>query len=257
MTIDNHDLESFASVAAAFGTERYGFVVTPNVDHFIRYADDAAFQNYYGDAAYVLLDSRFLARLLKLFKGLSLPVCAGSDLTLRLFKQVIAPTDRILMIGGSAEQAAKVRERFGLQNLQHHNPPMGFIRDPQAVAQCEHFITAHSPFRFCFVAVGSPQQEILAQRLKQVGTARGLVLCVGASINFITGEERRAPMWMQRSGIEWLYRLLQDPRRLAKRYLVRGPRIFPLLSRMQVRLRNVDQQSVAGPHAASVDRHSA
>jgi exopolysaccharide biosynthesis WecB/TagA/CpsF family protein len=79
------------------------------------------------------------------------------------------------------------------------------------------------------LAVGSPQQEVLAQRLQSRGVARGLALCVGASIDFMTGVERRAPLWMQRSGFEWLYRLSQNPTRLAKRYLVRGPRIFWLL----------------------------
>ncbi len=70
--------------------------------------------------------------------------------------------------------------------------------------------------------------------LRERGQARGLALCVGASINFLTGDERRAPGWMQRLGIEWLYRLLQDPRRLAARYLLRGPRVFGLLRRAEI-----------------------
>jgi UDP-N-acetyl-D-mannosaminuronic acid transferase (WecB/TagA/CpsF family) len=63
-----------------------------------------------------------------------------------------------------------------------------------------------------------------------------LALCIGASINFLTGSERRAPRWMQLIGFEWLYRLMNDPRRLAKRYLVRGPRIFLLLPRLKFEL---------------------
>jgi exopolysaccharide biosynthesis WecB/TagA/CpsF family protein len=64
-----------------------------------------------------------------------------------------------------------------------------------------------------------------------------LALCIGASINFLTGAEKRAPRWMQRLGVEWLYRLLRNPRRLAWRYLLRGPRIFTLLPRFEVELR--------------------
>jgi UDP-N-acetyl-D-mannosaminuronic acid transferase (WecB/TagA/CpsF family) len=62
-------------------------------------------------------------------------------------------------------------------------------------------------------------------------------LCVGASINFLTGVEMRAPRWMQAMGLEWLFRLLKNPRRMAMRYLVRGPRIFLLLPRLELRLR--------------------
>jgi N-acetylglucosaminyldiphosphoundecaprenol N-acetyl-beta-D-mannosaminyltransferase len=61
-----------------------------------------------------------------------------------------------------------------------------------------------------------------------------LVLCVGAALNFISGAEKRAPRWVQRLALEWLYRLCHDPRRLAGRYLVRGPRIFGYLLRDRV-----------------------
>jgi exopolysaccharide biosynthesis WecB/TagA/CpsF family protein len=191
----------------------------------------------YQDAAFVLLDSRFLSHVFGLVKGVRPPVCAGSDLTAELVTRVIAADDNIVLIGGAEDQAQYLREHFGLRRLQHYNPPMGFIRDPLAVEACLSFVEATSPFRYCLLAVGAPQQEMLAQHLKQRGKARGLALCIGASINFLTGGERRAPGWMQRSGMEWLYRLLQDPRRLAKRYLVRGPRIFGLLRNAQITVR--------------------
>jgi UDP-N-acetyl-D-mannosaminuronic acid transferase (WecB/TagA/CpsF family) len=114
---------------------------------------------------------------------------------------------------------------------------MKFIRDAAAVEACLGAIEAASPFRFCFLAIGSPQQEIIAQKLKERDVARGLALCVGTAINYITGVEKRAPYWMQQVGFEWLFRLLKNPRRLAKRYLVRGPRIFPLLWRIEFRQR--------------------
>jgi UDP-N-acetyl-D-mannosaminuronic acid transferase (WecB/TagA/CpsF family) len=142
-----------------------------------------------------------------------------------------------VLIGGSDEQARRISQIYGLRNLRHFNPPMGFIRDAPAVARCLEFIEAETPFRFCFLAVGCPQQEMLAQQLKQRGVARGLALCIGASINFLTGAERRAPPWLQRLGMEWLYRLLQDPARLARRYLQRGPRVFLLLPRLKLQLR--------------------
>ena len=122
---------------------------------------------------------------------------------------------------------------------------MGFIRDPQAVEDCLRFIEANSPFRFCLLAVGAPQQEIIANLLKTRGVARGLALCIGASIDFLTGAERRAPAWMQRGGAEWLFRLAQAPGRMSRRYLVRGPRVFALLRDTRIVLREA-----ASPYSA-------
>jgi exopolysaccharide biosynthesis WecB/TagA/CpsF family protein len=235
--IDDFDLAGFVSVAETFPPDRYGFVVTPNVDHLIRYHDDATFRDLYAAASYVLMDSRFASGLVWLWKGLRLPVCTGSDLTATLFNKVIRPADRIVLIGCSDEQARVIARMFALNNLHHHNPPMGFIRNPDAVEDCLEFIEEHSPFRYCFIAVGSPQQEAVAHALQVRGLARGLALCVGASLNFITGSERRAPRWMQQARIEWLYRLLQNPRRLTGRYLVRGPRFFAQLVRSRFVLR--------------------
>jgi N-acetylglucosaminyldiphosphoundecaprenol N-acetyl-beta-D-mannosaminyltransferase len=235
--IDDFGLPEFTAVAAGYGHERFGYVVTPNVDHLIRYYEDSSFRAHYRAADFILMDSRFAARLVKLLKGVQLPVCTGSDLTAQLLAHVVQPADRIVVIGGSAEQAGQIAAKYGLTNIRHHNPPMGFIKDAAAVEECLSFIESASPFRFCFLAVGSPQQEAIAQMLRARGTARGLALCIGASLNFITGVERRAPVWMQRMALEWLYRLLQDPRRLARRYLIRGPRIFAHLRRSRVVLR--------------------
>jgi len=235
--IDDFGLNEFLKVAARYGQDRFGYVVTPNVDHLIRYHEDATFRAHYRAAEYILMDSRFAARLMYLLKGVRLPICTGSDLTAHLLGEVIQPNDRIVMIGGSAEQAQQIATRYGLTDLRHHNPAMGFINDPAAVEACLKFIEDSGPFRFCFLAVGSPQQETIAQSLRARGVARGLALCIGASLNFLTGQEKRAPVWMQKLALEWLYRLLQNPKRLARRYLVRGPRIFAHLRRSRVILR--------------------
>jgi exopolysaccharide biosynthesis WecB/TagA/CpsF family protein len=240
--IDDFGLAEFSAVAATYGQDRFGYVVTPNVDHLIRYYEDATFRSRYRAAEFILMDSRFAARLVYLLKGVRLPVCTGSDLTAHLLAKVIRPNDRIVMIGGGEDQARQIASRFGLNNLRHHNPPMGFIDDPAAVEACLDFIEQSGPFRFCFLAVGSPQQETIAQALKARGIARGLALCIGASLNFITGHEKRAPLWMQKLALEWLYRLVQNPRRLARRYLLRGPRIFGLLRRSRVVLRKATHQ---------------
>jgi exopolysaccharide biosynthesis WecB/TagA/CpsF family protein len=236
-SLDDYSLDDFLPVAAHYGQASFGYVVTPNVDHLIRYHEDPVFRAAYDEAAYVLLDSRVLSYALRVGKRIRTKICTGSDLTARLFQGVIEPSERIVVIGGDEAQARLLTQRFGLTNLRHLNPPMGFVRDEASVAACVRFIEASSPFRFCFFAVGAPQQEILAQRVKARGNARGLGFCVGSAINFLTGNERRAPRWMQRIGAEWLFRLLLDPSRLTRRYLVRGPRVFGLLGRTQVLLR--------------------
>ena len=161
-------------------------------------------------------------------------------MTAALFTDLIGADDRVVLIGSTDSQAQILRQRHGLTNLIHFNPPMGFIKDPAAVEATLDFIEQHSPFRFCLLAVGCPQQEMLAKALKARGKAKGLALCIGASINFITGGERRAPRWMGALGFEWMFRLLQNPARLSGRYLLRGPRIFFLLPRLKFLLRSPD-----------------
>jgi exopolysaccharide biosynthesis WecB/TagA/CpsF family protein len=237
LDIDNYELGEARAIVTAFGSDRFGYVVTPNVDHVIRHYHDPEFRALYAQAAYVFLDSHFLAHVIGLLKRRRHRVSPGSDLTAAVMSSVIKPNDVAVMVGGSAEQAQEIRARFGLKALHHVNPPMNFIRDEVAVESCLHAIEARSPFRFCFLAIGSPQQEIIAQKLKARGIARGLALCVGASIDFMTGVEKRAPPWMRKLGFEWLFRLIQNPKKLAKRYLLRGPRIFLLLPHIELRLR--------------------
>jgi exopolysaccharide biosynthesis WecB/TagA/CpsF family protein len=235
--IDDYDLKEALQQVSKFGTDRFGYVVTPNVDHIIRHHYDQSFRDLYAQASYVFLDSRFLAHIIVWVKQRILRVCRGSDLTAAVLSSVIQPSDTVVLVGSTVAQAQLLREKYGLEALHHINPPMNFIRDPVAVEACLQQIEAVGKFRFCFLAIGSPQQEILAQLLKARGKARGLALCVGASIDFVTGIERRAPGWMQEAGFEWLYRLTRNPRRLWRRYLVRGPRIFLLLWQIELRIR--------------------
>ena len=237
LTIDDYELAEACAIVTAFGSERFGYVVTPNVDHVIRHYHDPEFRALYAQAAYVFLDSYFLAHLIALLKRQRHRVSPGSDLTAAMMSSVIKPNDVAVMVGERSGQAPELRVRFGLRALRHIDPPMNFICDKAAVESCLRAIEESSPFRFSFLAIGSPQQEIIAQKLKERGVARGLALCIGASINFITGVEKRAPLWIRKSGFEWLFRLVQNPRRLAKRYMVRGPRIFLLLPHIELRLR--------------------
>lgn len=207
----------------------FGYVVTPNVDHVVRnWRDGGSLAAIYEDAELSLCDSRIVGLIARLVR-LHLPVVTGSDLTSILLDYVIDPHERLTIVGGTAETIARLAQRYGLRNLRHHNPPMGFIKDPVAVLEAAQFVE-RNPARFVFLAVGSPQQEILAREIKRRGLACGIGLCVGASLLFLTGDLRRAPLWMQRTRLEWLYRMAQEPRRMWRRYLYEGPKILRIVS---------------------------
>ncbi len=142
----------------------------------------------------------------------------------------LRPGERVTIIGLRAAWLPALVSRYRLDAVAHHVPPMGFEGDAESFLDTIEFVVAH-PARITFIAVGSPRQELLAATIAGTGRARGIGLCVGANLDFPSGAVRRAPVWMQRSGLEWLHRLAADPRRLAWRYLVQDPVVFALLFR--------------------------
>lgn len=207
----------------------FGYVVTPNADHFVRLHKDPSLAAIYRDALLRLLDSRVVARAAA---GLGLPappVVTGSDLAARLLAR-LPPGERVTVVGLRAERLPALCERYHLAAPAHHDPRPGFEHDPAAMAAAIEFVRDH-PARLIFLAVGSPRQERLAAAIRLAGGATGTALCIGAGLDFLAGAARRAPEWMQRSGLEWLHRLARDPRRLARRYLRDDPPILGLLLR--------------------------
>ena len=204
----------------------FAYVITPNVDHVVRLSkrasDDPVWDAYRG-AALCLCDSRILSKLARL-RGLNLPVTTGSDMTDRLLARGLALSDRLCLLGGDAAMFADLAARFPGHDWRHHAPPMGLLANPAAMAEAAAFV-AEARARYTFLAIGSPQQELLAQAVTARGDAIGIGLCIGASIEFVTGRKARAPKWMQRASLEWMHRLVTEPRRLWRRYLTEGPRI--------------------------------
>lgn len=207
------------------GDQQFSYIVTPNVDHVVRYhASKPELKSLYEDAWLCLCDSMILQLLAKI-AGLNLPVVRGSDLTARMFDDVIKKDDRVCVIGGDDNVVEHLTAAIGADRLSHYNPPMGFVKIPEEIEKCVDFVLNH-PSRYVFFAIGSPQQEIVAHAVWKTGNATGVGFCIGASIDFLTGKENRAPQWMQNTGLEWLFRLFQDPKRMWKRYLIHGTRIF-------------------------------
>lgn len=219
-------------VLAAIGAARFRYVVTPNVDHLVRLHQrggppwQAAFAAAEHDADLCVNDSRVLARLARL-SGIRLPVVPGSDLTRLLLAGGVPPGTRVALIGGTAGDAAWLRGRLPDADIRHVEPPFGVLHDAGSQQSIVDFVEAEQPGLTLF-AIGAPQSEIVAHQIQRRGRARGVALCIGASIEFLTGAKRRAPRLVQRLGMEWAFRLLSEPRRLWRRYLVEGPRVFAI-----------------------------
>ena len=228
------DAEAAAALVAARPAEApFGYVVTPNADHLVRLARDPNLASVYRGACLRLLDSRVVARAAAVLRLPAPRVAPGSDVTALLLAQHLRPGERITIVGLRPAWLPALVAQRGLAPPAHYDPPMGFAADRAAFATAVAFVLAH-PARFVFLAVGSPQQEVLASAIAATGRATGTGLCVGASLEFLAGVSRRAPGWMQRVGLEWLFRLGSDPHRLARRYLVDSPAVFRLLLRAKL-----------------------
>ncbi len=215
---------------AASADDRFRYVVTPNVDHVVMLhkAGNEAWRTDYraavAGADLVVNDSRILARLAR-FSGIALPVVPGSDLTRDLVTHGIGPCDGVILVGGSSVEAAWLQRALPRSRIFHFEPPMGVRDNPALQDRIAEFVERQDA-AFVLLAIGAPQSELVAARIAARGKARGVALCIGASVEFLSGTRRRAPRWMQRLSLEWAFRLISEPRRLWRRYLVEGPRIF-------------------------------
>lgn len=200
------------------------YIVTPNVDHFYRLGVDAnpSFVKAYQNADLKVCDSRIIQKLSALESKAIRYVSPGSDLTKSMLESDWIDNFKLLVVGPAEHEACLVGEKYSLKTLSCYTPPMGFIRDELEVKKCIDAIVL-SEADIVFLAVGSPQQEILAERVKELinnGTNGKDVamVCVGASFDFLSGKARRAPYLLQALHMEWLHRMLCNPTRLIPRY---------------------------------------
>ncbi len=224
---DNYSIDGLVDKLFSIN-QTYFSVVTPNVDHVVQLNRKPELRDIYSDADASVNDSRVLKKMTKLI-GIDLGnVIPGSDLTRKIIEKSSGKDIKITIIGCSSETVEYIKKKYNLVNVSHHNPPMGFINDDDEVDKCINFIV-DNPSDFIFLCVGFPRQEIIAYKARRAG-ASGAALCVGASLLFLSGEEKRAPVFMQRLSLEWLFRFLQSPGRLGKRYFMDAVRILPILA---------------------------
>jgi N-acetylglucosaminyldiphosphoundecaprenol N-acetyl-beta-D-mannosaminyltransferase len=197
------------------------YVVTPNVHHTVMFQRDQRLRQAYASAGLVLADGMPIVLAARLL-GRRLPGrVAGSDLVPALLDRLGAAGLRVYLLGAEPDvaqtAAANIRRRWpGVQVVGTCSPPPGFERDP---AQNEAILAGIEAARpdVLVVGLGAPKQELWVHA-QQARIRAPVALCVGATIDFLAGHRRRAPRWMQRAGLEWLYRLVLEPRRLVGRY---------------------------------------
>lgn len=204
----------------AGGNQDY-IVVTPNVDHFQRLDDyrNKDFIKSYKNADLFLCDSRII-KMVSFFTCNPIKyVVPGSDLTKEILNSNWINDHKIMVVGPSEVDIDIIRKEYRLKNMTGYCPPMGFINDKNEVRKCIEKVDK-SDATMVFLAIGSPQQEIIASMIKDRSRARKskVFLCVGASFDFLSGKSTRAPLVMQKCGLEWLHRMFTNPKRLVPRY---------------------------------------
>lgn len=210
-----------ASIASGIG----GWVVTPNLDILHKLTHDPDFARLVEPATLRLADGMPLVWASRL-AGAPLPErVAGSDLVWHLCERAAQRGYGVFLLGGDegvGDRAAGVlTQRYpGLRIVGTHCPPFGFEKHPDQSDEIARRLRDTSP-SIVLVALGCPKQERLIDSLRDLFPGVWF-LGIGISLSFVTGDVRRAPVWVRRIGLEWVHRLVQEPGRLARRYIVVG-----------------------------------
>ncbi|HEX4918768.1 MAG TPA: WecB/TagA/CpsF family glycosyltransferase [Limnobacter sp.] len=201
-------------------------VVTPNVNLTMVQRSNPAFRKVLNNAALCLVDGRPIYWASRWLNKPLPEVVTGSDLVPAIFdactrNQAEPGKLRVFFLGaapGVAKRAAAhVESQYrGVEVCGTYSPPFGFEHNPDECQKICQWI-AHSKAQILIIGLGAPKQEMWADKhLSQTGAH--VAICAGATIDFLASEKPRAPVWMRKAGLEWLFRLCSEPKRLAGRY---------------------------------------
>lgn len=230
--IDNYTMdEAVEAIDQLIGQNKNGYVVTPNIDHIVKLETDTNLQKVYRDADIILTDGKPMIWMSKLYGTPIKEKVSGSDLFPRLCELAAKKDYRVFLLGAAegvaVKAAANLQKKFpGLIIAGTYSPPFGFEKDEAEIAKIIDIVTAASP-HILIVGLGCPKQENFIYQYRDallVPVSLGL----GASIDFEAGILKRAPKILADHGFEWLYRVAQDPKRMAKRYFVDDLKILRL-----------------------------
>ncbi|MCS7172723.1 MAG: WecB/TagA/CpsF family glycosyltransferase [Armatimonadetes bacterium] len=223
-----------ATLGEAIKKGERGYIVTPNVDHLVRYHRDPEFRRAV-DGAWLRLADGMPVVWASRMVGKPVPErVAGSDLLPELCRLAAQEGYSVFLLGGREGVAARAAERLknlyrGLKVAGTYTPVEGFAESVQDQEAALEAVNRADP-DILFVGVGSPAQEKWVHRNWDRLRVR-VAVCCGAALDYAAGSKPRAPRWMRRVGLEWLWRLGHEPRRLWRRYLVDDLAFFGLVLR--------------------------
>lgn len=230
--VDNLTMdEALQRIDELIQENKNAFVVTPNVDHLVQLERGGELCEVYKKADLILTDGKPLIWISKWYGTPIKEKISGSDLFPKLCALAAKKGYTMFFLGaaeGVAASAAKnLTERFcGLQVSGTYSPPFGFEKDPDEMAKIKELIRQAKP-HILIVGLGCPKQELFILHNKdELGVPISLGL--GASLDFEAGNIKRAPKWMSDHGLEWLFRITQDPKRMVKRYLIDDRKILKM-----------------------------
>ena len=214
------------AVIDAAEASRGHWTITANLDHIRRYHRDPVQKGLIDEADLVVADGMPLIWASRL-AGESLPErVSGSSMVWSICEAASLRRQSVFLLGGDpgiAKRAAQIfRDSYpGLEIAGTACPPVGFESDQRELGRLRRQVGEAAP-HIVFVALGFPKQDHLIRALRS-SLPGASFLGVGISLSYVTGDLSRAPSWICRFGLEWAYRLSQEPtRRLARRYLVEG-----------------------------------
>jgi N-acetylglucosaminyldiphosphoundecaprenol N-acetyl-beta-D-mannosaminyltransferase len=218
-----------------------GVVYTPNVDHLVKLQTDREFYEAYRSADYRTCDSKILYYVFKLLGSPIQEKISGSDFFPAFYEHHKDNQDiKIFLLGAregvAAEAQKRINDKVGRPIVvDTYSPPFGFENSEE---DCDRIIEMvnQSEATVLAVGVGAPKQEKFIYRYRSRFKKIRIFLAVGATLDFEAGNVHRAPKWISEMGLEWLHRLLSEPRRLWKRYLVEGPPFFWLVLMQMLKL---------------------
>jgi exopolysaccharide biosynthesis WecB/TagA/CpsF family protein len=227
----------------------FGMVFTPNVDHIIKLREDREFREAYNFATYVVCDGQILLYS-SWFLGTPLTEkISGSDFFPAFYNYHKQNEEiKIFLLGagsGIAQKAqAKINQKVGREIVVGaYSPSYGFEKNESECWQIIEIIQS-SGATVLAIGVGTPKQEKWIYKYREKLTNIKIFLAIGATLDFEAGNMRRSPRWMSNVGLEWLFRLILEPRRLWKRYLVDDLPFFWLI--LKQKLENLQSCSKAG-----------
>jgi N-acetylglucosaminyldiphosphoundecaprenol N-acetyl-beta-D-mannosaminyltransferase len=220
------EVEAVQSIVDAARAGRGHWTITANLDHLRRYHRDPVQKGLIDEADLVVADGMPLIWASRL-AGEPLPErVSGSNMVWSICEAAGERGLSVFLLGGDpciAERAADIfRTRYpDLQIAGTACPPVGFENNEQELDRIQHQVTEAAP-QIVFVALGFPKQDLLIRILRS-SLPEASFLGVGISLSYATGDVSRAPSWICHLGLEWAYRLSQEPtRRLVRRYLIDG-----------------------------------